>query len=401
MQSHRSTRDRPAGLEPSVPIGDSSPVCDENDSVEFSIDARLFASVHGTRRISSIPEIPIAKLRELAAAAALPTPSPVVGKEQTCSVVGRNSETASAPAVRRMSTVFPRALPPWLAFGAAVAAGAFVAVVTWRLERVRQASAVVVVHGHDAPLRSGPLLSSEVSLAPRGSSRSAHHVVVTAAGSPLSADGSTGSAWSKTLPRAHRRVGSVPSAVRNDVESSPPLVQARPAQDAASVSAVNVHHYSLPHPASPPSEPSARATTAVPLDCATQCHRDDLLCMARCSVGESVSSVRSEVTETSYSTTSSSAPDGGSTLPDSPSREDVARALASVRDAVRRCGTGDHGVASVTLYFAGTGRVTTSTVDAPYAGTPVGSCIARAVRTATLPPFHRRTFSVQAPFQLP
>jgi hypothetical protein len=44
------------------------------------------------------------------------------------------------------------------------------------------------------------------------------------------------------------------------------------------------------------------------------------------------------------------------------------------------------------------GCVTTANVAPPFAGTPAGSCIARAVRGASVPPFTRPTFSVNFPF---
>ncbi len=92
------------------------------------------------------------------------------------------------------------------------------------------------------------------------------------------------------------------------------------------------------------------------------------------------------------------APAGG--LPELPARPDVATALRSVSGAVRACGTGQGGTATVTVIFNGQGRVNTANVAPPFAGTPVGSCIARAVRDAHLPPFSRPTFSATFPYAL-
>jgi hypothetical protein len=39
-------------------------------------------------------------------------------------------------------------------------------------------------------------------------------------------------------------------------------------------------------------------------------------------------------------------------------------------------------------------------VSGPFAGTPVGSCVARAVRAARFPPFAEDRFEVTYPFQL-
>ena len=89
-----------------------------------------------------------------------------------------------------------------------------------------------------------------------------------------------------------------------------------------------------------------------------------------------------------------------SNLPELPARPDVAGAMRGVGSAVRSCGTGSGGTATVTVVFNSQGRVNTANVAPPFAGTPVGSCIARAVRDAHLPPFSRPTFSVTFPFAL-
>lgn len=96
-----------------------------------------------------------------------------------------------------------------------------------------------------------------------------------------------------------------------------------------------------------------------------------------------------------------SAPAGGNAgLPEMPARPDVAAAMRGVGPAVRACGTGQGGTATVTVVFNNQGNVNTANVAPPAAGTPVGSCIARAVRAAHLPPFNRPTFSVTYPFPL-
>jgi hypothetical protein len=42
--------------------------------------------------------------------------------------------------------------------------------------------------------------------------------------------------------------------------------------------------------------------------------------------------------------------------------------------------------------------VTSANVGGSFAGTPAGSCIARVVRRASVPPFTRPTFTVNYPF---
>jgi hypothetical protein len=75
--------------------------------------------------------------------------------------------------------------------------------------------------------------------------------------------------------------------------------------------------------------------------------------------------------------------------------------MGRVQGAVTACGGGEHGVATVQIAVAGsTGHVSNATVGGQFAGTPVGSCIARAVRGATFPHFRNPTFSFTFPFRI-
>lgn len=87
-------------------------------------------------------------------------------------------------------------------------------------------------------------------------------------------------------------------------------------------------------------------------------------------------------------------------LPEAPDRDAVLNALSAVRPAVAACAEGRSGVATVQLTVANTGRVSGALVSGIFAGTPQGSCIARAVRQARFPRFTRPTFSVTFPFPL-
>jgi hypothetical protein len=87
-------------------------------------------------------------------------------------------------------------------------------------------------------------------------------------------------------------------------------------------------------------------------------------------------------------------------LPDTPSREAVVSALAPVRAAVRACAPGQRGVAQVDLTVSGNGKVTHAVVGGDFSGTPEGSCIARAVRSARFEPFKQPRFRVIYPFSL-
>lgn len=90
--------------------------------------------------------------------------------------------------------------------------------------------------------------------------------------------------------------------------------------------------------------------------------------------------------------------DGAEDLPETPSRSAVASAFQNVGPSVRACGLGTGRTATVQVVFERSGRATAVVVSPPYSGTPVGSCIARAVRTVRIPPFSRPVFRVTYPF---
>ncbi len=87
-------------------------------------------------------------------------------------------------------------------------------------------------------------------------------------------------------------------------------------------------------------------------------------------------------------------------LPTTPDRATIQTILEGRADAVRACAAGAHGLADVDVVIAASGRVTTATVNGTFAGTAVGSCIARAVRGATFPPFSQPRFQVTYPYHL-
>lgn len=87
-------------------------------------------------------------------------------------------------------------------------------------------------------------------------------------------------------------------------------------------------------------------------------------------------------------------------MPDTPTREDVTRALDVVRPQVSACTGGKHGVAEVDLTVLSAGDVSHVVVTGDFAGTPEGSCIAREVRAARFSPFLKPRFRLIYPFQL-
>ena len=87
-------------------------------------------------------------------------------------------------------------------------------------------------------------------------------------------------------------------------------------------------------------------------------------------------------------------------LPDTPSRDAVVGALAAVQRKVAACKTTHGGVAEVEITVQNNGVVTHAVVSGDFAGTPEGSCVARAVREARFPPFQQPRFRVVYPFAL-
>lgn len=109
----------------------------------------------------------------------------------------------------------------------------------------------------------------------------------------------------------------------------------------------------------------------------------------------------SSAAASSSASTGSGGGGGAASGPEQPSRPDVMAAMNGVQGAVTACGNGEHGTATVAVTVAGsTGRVTGANVTGQFAGTPVGSCIARAVRGATFPRFTRPTFTFNFPFRI-
>jgi hypothetical protein len=83
-----------------------------------------------------------------------------------------------------------------------------------------------------------------------------------------------------------------------------------------------------------------------------------------------------------------------------PTDAEVVRALDGVRDAVTAC-TPVHAVAALRITLNGrSGAVSGVYVDGVFSGTPVGSCIARAVRRAHVAPFSDATFTMSYPYRL-
>jgi anti-sigma-K factor RskA len=80
-------------------------------------------------------------------------------------------------------------------------------------------------------------------------------------------------------------------------------------------------------------------------------------------------------------------------------RADVQKGMANVAPAVKRCGQGKGGTITMNVVIGKNGRVSTASAVGAYAGTPIGSCAARAVRRARFPA-SSQTVNVKYPFKL-
>ncbi|MDH5675927.1 MAG: zinc-ribbon domain-containing protein [Myxococcales bacterium] len=90
----------------------------------------------------------------------------------------------------------------------------------------------------------------------------------------------------------------------------------------------------------------------------------------------------------------------GSDLPKTPTRDEVLRMMKSVSPKVKACATdGTSGTASAAITVAGpSGRVTNVKVTGIQG--PVGSCIAREIRSLSFPKFSKPSFAFNFPFKL-
>jgi hypothetical protein len=82
------------------------------------------------------------------------------------------------------------------------------------------------------------------------------------------------------------------------------------------------------------------------------------------------------------------------------SRTQVQNGLESVRGQLQSCAAGAHGRTTANVTVSGAGRVTYVTIEGAFAGTPQGSCMARALRGAQFPQFATPQLRVRYPFAL-
>ena len=91
------------------------------------------------------------------------------------------------------------------------------------------------------------------------------------------------------------------------------------------------------------------------------------------------------------------------TLPETPSRDEVARVLRGLSSRVAQCRPQDMEPTTVTTRVTidgATGRVTSATVDGELQWSVTGACIVEKLSTARFSPFARDRFEVQFPYRL-
>jgi hypothetical protein len=81
-------------------------------------------------------------------------------------------------------------------------------------------------------------------------------------------------------------------------------------------------------------------------------------------------------------------------LPDLPTRDQIVAGFEQARAAIDTCAGGKHGLVKIDATIANSGHVANARVDGVFVGTPEGSCIARAVRTARFPAFSQASLKV-------
>jgi hypothetical protein len=80
-------------------------------------------------------------------------------------------------------------------------------------------------------------------------------------------------------------------------------------------------------------------------------------------------------------------------------RSDVLAGMNSVAAMVKQCAQGQEGTVTVEVVIGPAGRVMNANPKGTFAGTPVGACAARAVRTARFPT-SKKSITVTYPFKL-
>jgi predicted Zn finger-like uncharacterized protein len=93
---------------------------------------------------------------------------------------------------------------------------------------------------------------------------------------------------------------------------------------------------------------------------------------------------------------------GGADLPDSLSKSDIVSGMGKVKGNVANCYAQFKvpGLANVSVTIGKNGRVSSASVSGSFAGTPTGSCVEKAVKSASFPPVKGSPTTINYPFML-
>jgi hypothetical protein len=93
---------------------------------------------------------------------------------------------------------------------------------------------------------------------------------------------------------------------------------------------------------------------------------------------------------------------GGDNLPDQLGKSDIVSGMQKIKGKVGDCYAQFKvpGMANVAVTIGKNGHVSAATVSGSFAGTPTGSCVERAVKSAGFPPVKGSPTSINYPFML-
>ena len=256
----------------------------------------------------------------------------------------------------------PRSRKPWLILGGL--GGALVLVA---------AGYLVAVFQNDAPLLPA--------------SRAPIHTVIEAASRP---------------PEAAVRVAAPTLAAPRVAASTPVAPPAQPAVPAATATAApQTASAAQPMASQTPAVPAVTRVTAPParveLAAPRPTHVIPKLPSPALAAGAPSVQPRPAIQPHAPQPTAAAQPAPAS-VPVQPSRTDVKAAMDGVRAALDQCAAGAQGRITADLAISGAGKVTYALIEGAFAGTPQGSCMARALRGAQFPQFSAPSLRVRYPF---
>jgi membrane protein involved in colicin uptake len=165
------------------------------------------------------------------------------------------------------------------------------------------------------------------------------------------------------------------SVVKEDTTSEERVAKAEPTPKASSSSSSSKGSTSSSK-SSTSTRKSSSSTKSSTTKKKTSSELDDLL-------GPGIGGTTKKKTSTSSKKSSSSS--STSTTKAKLSRSDVQKGMNSVARRVKNCGQGKSGTITLKVVIGSSGRVVSATPTGAFAGTPIGSCAVRAVKSARFP----------------